>query len=176
MQKKKGISLIVLVVSIIVMIILAAAIIISLNNSGIIKRASEAVKEYNEDEVTHVATIAWSEAYLNGARTVEDLKTGVMTGLRDAGFNPDDYEMIVTTSGVKISKGWLQDGLKITKGNVTLEIGDLIQYDAGVTGYEGAWKVLGAEDGNLLIVSTEAYDSVGIGRLRTDKMTMIMAF
>lgn len=49
---------------------------------------------------------------------------------------------------------WTQNGLTITKGKVTLEAGDLIQYNAGVSGYEGAWKVLGAEDGKLLIMST----------------------
>ena len=155
MQKKRGISLIVLVITIIVMIVLAAAIIISLNNSGIIGRASEAVKEYNEDEVNHVASLAWSEAYINGARTVEALTAGVRTGLSNAGLNPDDYGIIVTTSGVKVTKRWLQDGIVVTKGNVTLEVGDLIQYNAGVTGYHGKWKVLGAEDGKLLIMATE---------------------
>ena len=154
MQKKKGISLIVLIITIIVMIILAAVVIISLNNSGIIKRANSAVESYNEDEVNHVASLAWSEAYLDGARTVEELKVRVRAGLTDAGLNPDDYGMIVTTSGVTITKGWLQDGVIVTRGNVTLEAGDRIQYDAGVQGYEGKWEVLGAENGKLLIMST----------------------
>ena len=51
MQKKKqGISLIVLVITIIVMIVLAAAIIISLQNNGIINKASAAKRKYNDKE------------------------------------------------------------------------------------------------------------------------------
>ncbi len=47
MQKKNGISLIVLVITIIVMVILAGAIILTLNNSGIINKSSEAVFKQN---------------------------------------------------------------------------------------------------------------------------------
>lgn len=50
MQTKKGISLIVLVITIIVMIILAGAIILTLNNSGIIGKASETVFKQNVNE------------------------------------------------------------------------------------------------------------------------------
>ena len=172
MQKKRGISLIVLVITIIVMIILAAAIIISLNNSGIIGRTSDAVKAHNEEEVNNIATLAWSEAYLGGARTVEELRSGVRTGLINSGLNPEDYGMIVTTSGVKITKGWLQDAEIITKGDVILEAGDLIQYDAGVTGYQGAWKVLGAEDGKFLIMSTKDVDTLELYGLEGNNNTI----
>ena len=51
MQKKKGISLIVLVITIIVMIILAGTIILSLNNNGIIEKANEAVEGNNQKQV-----------------------------------------------------------------------------------------------------------------------------
>ena len=161
MQKKRGISLIVLVITIIVMIILAAAIIISLTNNGIIEKASNAVNEYNDDEANHVATLAWSEAYISGVRDIDELKQRVRTGIIDAGLNYNDYGLIVTTRGVNVIKGWIQDGLLITKGDVTLEVGDLIQYNAGVSGYTGAWKILGAkEDGKLLIMSTKDVDSL----------------
>ena len=51
MQKKKGISLIVLVITIIVMIILAAAVVLTLGNAGIINKANDAVKlqNYNQE-------------------------------------------------------------------------------------------------------------------------------
>ena len=158
MQKKRGISLIVLVITIIVMIILAAAIIITLNNSGIIGKSNKAVQDTNEQEVNHIASLAWSEAYLNGARTEEELTSAVNNSLTNNGIDPSKYLITVTKKGVTVkdkSKVWVQDGLNITKGNVTLEAGDLIQYDAGVEGYTGAWQVLGAEDGNLLILSTD---------------------
>ena len=163
MQKKKGISLIVLVITIIVMIILAAAIIISLNNSGIIGKANKAVNDTNEQEVNHIAQLAWSEAYLNGEKTEPELRAAVIRALENNGIDISKYVITVTTKGVTVkdkSKGWIQDGLNITKGNVTLEAGDLIQYNAGVSSYTGAWKVLGAEDGNLLIMSTEDVENL----------------
>ena len=163
MQRKKGISLIVLVITIVVMIILAAVVIISLNNSKIIERANTAVDKYNSQEVTQLAQMAWSEAYLSGARTEEELRQGVKQGLINAGLNPDEYGMIVTTSGVrKIEKGWLQDGVILTKGDAILEVGDLIQYDSGIDEYTGKWRVLGAEHDRLLILSTGNVGSLGL--------------
>ena len=63
MQKKKGISLIVLVITIIVMIILAGSIILTLSNSGIINKANEAVGSTNEAQIQEMAT---TELILNG--------------------------------------------------------------------------------------------------------------
>ena len=163
MNKKKGISLIVLVITIVVMIVLAAAVIISLNNNEIIEKTKNVVNKYNQEELEHLAQVSWAEAYLNGARTEIELKAGVQAGLRNAGLNPDEYGIIVTKSGVhKIAKGWLQDGVIITKGNATLEAGDLIQYDSGVSEYTGKWRVLGAEDDKLLILSTANVGSLGL--------------
>ena len=56
MQKKKGISLIVLVITIIVMIILAAAVVITLSNTGIINRASDAVDKTNTQQIVNLAS------------------------------------------------------------------------------------------------------------------------
>ena len=58
MQKKKGISLIVLVNTIIVMIILASAVVISLNNNGIIERANSAKESYNANTEKTRLTVA----------------------------------------------------------------------------------------------------------------------
>lgn len=53
---------------------------------------------------------------------------------------------------------WVQNKTEVTKklksGTVTLNVGDNYTYDCGVEGYTGAWKVLGAENGKLLIMST----------------------
>jgi len=87
MQKKKGISLIVLVITIIVMIILAAAIILSLNNAGIIGNANKAVEETDEAQLKNIAVLAWSDAYL--ARNEDssiDLKTETIANIRKAGI------------------------------------------------------------------------------------------
>ena len=72
MQKKKGISLIVLVITIIVMIILAAAIIISISNSGIVNRANEAVDATNEAQMKQMVTLAWSEAFFKDTTETKD--------------------------------------------------------------------------------------------------------
>ena len=174
MQKKKGISLIVLVITIIVMIILAGAVIISLNNSGIIDRAGNAVYESNESEINHIAQLAWSEAYLKGEKDQGKLLEAVTKALTNNGVNPQNYIIKVTTNGVTILNKnalWIQNGTTITKGNVTLEAGDLIQYNAGVSGYTGEWKILGAEDGNLLIMSTKDINTLKLHGLEGDGST-----
>jgi len=65
MQKKKGISLIVLVITIIVMIILAAAIILSLNNAGIIGNANKAVSETDYKNVQTAAQLVYADMMLS---------------------------------------------------------------------------------------------------------------
>ena len=103
MQKKKGISLIVLVITIIVMIILAAAIILSLNNAGIINKANQAVQETDLAQVKHLATLAWSEAYLEGnLRESSAIKGYIETKLTEAKVDLDKYELNVTEKGVDV--------------------------------------------------------------------------
>ena len=65
MQKKKGISLIVLVITIIVMIILAAAVIISLSSSGIINKANGAQDATEIGNEKHIIEIASATAIAN---------------------------------------------------------------------------------------------------------------
>lgn len=64
----------------------------------------------------------------------------------------------------EIMNPWVQNKTVVTKkmksGTKTYNVGDDYTYDCGVSGYTGKWKVLGAERGKLLIMST-----VDIGRL-----------
>ena len=64
----------------------------------------------------------------------------------------------------EIMNPWVQNKTVVTKkmksGTKTYNVGDDYTYDCGVSGYTGKWKVLGAEKGKLLIMST-----VDIGRL-----------
>ena len=192
MQKRTGISLIVLVITIIVMVILAGAIILTLNNSGIIDKATDAVEQTNLATVKQLTQMAWAEAYAGGERTEERLKAAVDKALSDNKVDTSKYVIEVTTSGVTVTKkgtvatAWRQEGLTVTNGVQTLEIGDYVDYisDAPITifneeydefgnylgtveetsTYEkegGGWKILGAsDDGELLIMSTK---SVGGG-------------
>lgn len=54
-----------------------------------------------------------------------------------------------------ITTGWIQDGLTVRRGNEVLKVGDFIDYDANVDTYTSTWQVLGAENGELLIISTD---------------------
>ena len=162
MRKKKGISLIVLVITIIVMIVLAGAIILSLNNAGIIGKANQAVSDTDEANVKELAQMAWAEAYAEGVRIVETegeikgFKDRVIDVLETNNVDMSSYGMVVTTKGVKIVRGWIQDGLKVKRGQEELEIGQIVKYKSGVDEYTGEWKVLGAdEEGNLLIMSAK---------------------
>jgi len=163
MQKKKGISLIVLVITIIVMIVLAGVIILSLNNSGIIGKANQAVSDTDEVTVKELAQMSWAEAYADGVRKVEGengFQKRVMGALTTNEVDTSKYLLNITEKGVTVklkTKAWIQDGLTVKKGNDILNIGQTINYNATGTDYEGkAWKVLGADvDGNLLIMSEE---------------------
>ncbi len=154
MKTKQGISLIVLVITIIVMVVLAGAIVLTLNNSGIIQKATDAVDKTNYATVKELTQMAWAEAYANGARTQAEFQDAVDKALEDNKIDTDKYGIIVTTNGVEVANGWIQDGLTVKRGDTVLNIGSNFEYDSGVESYEGGWKVLGAENGELLIMST----------------------
>jgi len=78
---KQAISLIVLVITIIVMIILAGTIILTLDNTGVIEKAEEAVEKTSLAEVQNLASLKWAEAYMNGKTTKQDLETEVLNAL-----------------------------------------------------------------------------------------------
>ena len=111
MQKKKGISLIVLVITIIVMIILAAAIILSLNNAGIIGNANKAVEMTNDKTIQTAADLKYSEYILNNKLAGETpvgewietelIKDGVLT-------TEQASEYIITNEG-QVIKGHYYD-------------------------------------------------------------------
>ena len=99
MQKKKGISLIVLVITIIVMIILAASVVLTLSNSGIINKANEAVEKTNIKEIEQLASLTWAEEFMAGKRG-DTLKSAVLEKLKDY---TDKYTITVTDTGVTVT-------------------------------------------------------------------------
>ena len=182
MKNKKGISLIVLVITIIVMIILASAVVLTLSNTGIINKANDAVTKTDKGQVTHLATMIWSEEYMNGKRG-DALKKDVLDRLKDY---TDEYNIDVTEKGVTVKdknettepEGWRiereydADG-KITKamvtdGTVSYEIGTTVNYMKEGVGPEGAkytsgWKLLGVDDeGRLLIMSNDSINGAKV--------------
>ena len=143
-KKKEGISLIVLVITIIVMIILASAIILTLNNSGIINRANEAVDRANLQEIQHIASLAWSEAYLDN-RDVEDEETkyaNIKAAVNKALENIDvsNYDVVVDEKGVTVTPVPVSSlsGLYDASGTLLASWDELINtygLDIGITYY-----------------------------------------
>ncbi len=155
---KKGISLIVLVITIIVMIILAASVVLTLSNTGIINRATEATESTNLKNVQQLATLIWSEAYLD--KTPDLNADYIKDKLEDEGINTDNYEIIVGNGGVTVT-------LKPSTGNTVSETtaeGVPIPVGFVKSPYEGE----GTKAGGLVIYAlTETEIANGVTDIRT---------
>ncbi len=150
MNKKQGISLIVLVITIIVMIILASVVVISISDTGIINRANQAVDESNEKQVQDLAALVWADSFMTGKRGAE-LEEDVLDKLKDY---VDKYEIIVTDTGASVvNKDSL---LNTTLGHLITsakDYGKTINYEAnGVTD----WKVFYHTENYVYLIATEA--------------------
>ena len=123
MQKKKAISLIVLVITIIVMVVLTGTIIISLNNNGIMTKANNAVKQSNLKEVQTMADTYWGEAYSSGITTQSALDTYVREKLIETLGETEygNYTVTVTERGTVVD---ILTGIVLNTSAVTLNIED----------------------------------------------------
>ena len=142
--KERGITLIALVVTIVVLLILAGVSISALfGDNGIINKAKEAQNKINEsvenDQKNLNELSNWLDNQING-KTSEETTGGE------------------ETTTVK----WTQNKTTVTNGTTTYTVGDDYTYNCGVEGYTGGWKVLGAEDGELLIMSTVDVGTLGL--------------
>lgn len=128
-----GITLIALVVTIVVLLILAGVSVNALfGDSGIIEKAKDAQNKMN-------LAIENDQKGINELSKWLDNQVNITTGGEDP----------VTPTG-----NWTQNKTSVTNGTTTYTVGDDYTYDCGVSGYTGVWKVLGAENGKLLIMST----------------------
>ena len=138
LKNTNGITLIALVVTIVVLLILAG---VSINavfgQDGIIQKAKDAQNRMDQavenDQKSINELNSWIESKVNGT-------TGGNTSGGDDPVNP--------------TGNWTQNKTSVTNGTTTYTVGDDYTYDCGVSGYTGVWKVLGAENGKLLIMST----------------------
>ena len=138
-KQEKGITLIALVITIVVLLILAGVSINAIfSENGIINKAKDAQNKMDEAQQKDLNSINelnnWIDSKTNGATG------GNTTG---GGDNPS------TPSGT-----WTQNKTTVTDGKTTYTVGDDYTYNCGVSGYTGGWKVLGADKGKLLIMST----------------------
>lgn len=136
MQKKKGISLIVLIITIVVMIILSTAIILALNDNGIMNRTNEMKKDVDESSLREVATVLYAEYDLESKTGVVDKNANdyVKDSLKKQGYNEDLLDRIYVwdTGKVdiykypKIPKGFVispyEGENKISEGLVIYEL------------------------------------------------------
>ena len=135
------------------MIILASSIILTLNNSGIINKANEAVDKTDLAQVKNLATLKWSEAYLNNE---ENIAKYVIEGLQDEGIITDKFDITVTEFGVdvelkeEVPAKWtenvvaMQDGVPIPKGFVASKASGENTKLGGLVIYEGTEAVTDA--------------------------------
>lgn len=147
-KQKKGISLIVLIITIIVMIVLAGAIIISLNNSGIIGKATDAKTSTQQattkERISMVITSAQTETKYN--ITDESLK------------NACDKEF---GENKTYSKVWEDNSITIIENNIEYYIDEkgniTINYDSTPMNDKtpGILSGAGTEDEPYLIESIE---------------------
>lgn len=65
-----------------------------------------------------------------------------------------EYELILAQ---EMGKAWKQDKTIVSKGDLKLQVGDYVDYKAGVTGYNdnNGWRVLGEDNGKLLLISSK---------------------
>ena len=133
MQKKQGISLIVLVITIIVMIILAASVVITLSNTGVIGRASEAVDLTNEAAVQDMAALIWADAYMDNKRGT-DLVNEVTTKLGEQGVTSDKWNITITDTGIVVTNKNSSSGTALGSLITAANYGDKVDYTVTVDG------------------------------------------
>ena len=141
--QEKGITLIALVVTIIILLILAGVTLnMALSDNGLFSKTKDAAEKYKQaqsDEEDLILKYEYEMAKLQGE----------ISGTETVG----EYAM-----EKEIKEKYEQD----------IEIGDTVNYDPNVDEgkYDGTWKVLGIEDGKILLISSkqvqDSYEIFGV--------------
>ncbi|MBR6689241.1 MAG: type II secretion system protein [Clostridia bacterium] len=168
MQKKQGISLIVLVITIIVMIILAASVVITLSNTGVINRANEAVDLTNESQVQDLAALVWADAYMDNLRG-QELIDEVTTKLAERGVTTDDWNITVTDTGVSVTNKNSASGTGLGSLITAANYGDKVDYSVTVDGTTYSdWQIYYHNSDYVYLIAAES-----IGDTTLDKGTTV---
>lgn len=182
--KNKGITLIALVLTIIVMLILAAISISMLTgDNSILKRATDSKKNTEESQITEeakidiLAKITDNEGKAISKKQLKDVLKNY--------FNEEEVEKLVIPDDLssandelttkdekykiklsdiyngKVENRWEYDHAlqTVENGNLTLKIGDYVNdtETQSVSGFDEKWRVLGTENGQLLLVTATYY-------------------
>ncbi|MBR6613550.1 MAG: type II secretion system protein [Clostridia bacterium] len=182
MQKKQGISLIVLVITIIVMIILAASVVITLSNTGVIDRASQAVDLTNESQVQDLAALTWADAYMDNLRG-QNLIDEVTTKLAEQGVTTDDWNITVTDTGVSVTNKNSASGTGLGSLITADNYGDTVDYTVTVNGttYDD-WQIYYHNSDYVYLIAAESIggttldNGTTVASLTTDELALYEKF
>ncbi len=162
MQKKQGISLIVLVITIIVMIILAASVVITLSNTGIINKANDAVDLTNESAVQDLAALTWTDAYMDNKRGI-DLIDEVTNKLSDQGITADKWDISITDTGISVTSKKNVSGTGLGSLITVENYGDKVDYSVTVNGivYDD-WQIYYHNSEYIYLIAENSIGTVSV--------------
>ena len=158
MKKQKGITLVALVITIIVLLILAMVSIKIVMDGGLIQKAKDATDTHTigaEKEAIAIGYAAYQiDLAKKGPATLQVEGRSSITPAADGGwdiaFKVNSYHLdkngnITKGNGSTTTVGWKDNGDDtFTKGDVTLKVGDIVNYDEGT---EKSTKVTSSKSG-----------------------------
>ena len=179
-ESNRGITLIALVITIIVLLILAGISISMLSgDNGILNRAVQAKEATRGGEVQETVTFAAANnAGVEHIGGTKQTKTDVITQLHNDGKLTDsevatlEENDTIVIGGITIDFSVLggsnweynHETQTVKKGSIELKIGDYVNttpYAVDGKQFDGKWRVLGEENGQLLLVSANYVDFQG---------------
>lgn len=187
-KSENGITIISLIITIIIIVILAVISIQVINENKILDKSEIAKETYSEAEEKEKIKLAVAQATIDsGSNAInkESFKIALTEQFKDDfEFTNEttDYFKVKIKSSKRIYKidrsrniekinGWIDNGdNSVTKGDTTLNIGDILTKDEikkiiedskediienGGIKYEGSWQIIGIENDKLKLVSTD---------------------
>ena len=179
-ESNRGITLIALVITIIVLLILAGISISMLSgDNGILNKAVQTKEATRGGELKETVTLAAANnAGVEHIGGTKQTKTDVITQLHNDGKLTDsevatlEENDTIVIGGITIDFSVLggsnweynHETQTVKKGSIELKIGDYVNttpYAVDGKQFDGKWRVLGEENGQLLLVSANYVDFQG---------------
>ncbi len=104
MKQRNGVSMVILAVTVVIMAILATTAVIYLEDTGIINKSKQTVKDTNLIQVTEVVKTAWNKANSKLDPTLADLQQAVNDALAMNRIDTEEYNIVVTMDDVYVSR------------------------------------------------------------------------
>jgi len=174
-NKTSGITMISLIVTIIILLLLAGISIMMLTgDNGILNRAIQARKESEEKEIEEEVKILYLSALTQGKGQIaeENLRNELNSKFGQNGYTLSNDLKVVTIGDTVINLQQIENSFwiynhttnTVKKGNLELNVGDCINmapYEVEKKQFNGKWRVLGEENGQLLLLSANYVDFEG---------------